>query len=203
MQKLETRNKERYNKPKKFCTLIPILGISISVWLFLLVSPYSKTIKEQYYSCVLVVLVRIDFRNLICVPIFSNIYTDGFLTEWGFHRVQEHPKRSSLLSSILILIFLPFTCSLFIYIFTIHYYIFHYSLLRIHYSLLRIHYSIFTITYSLLRIYYYIFTIRFRIYYSFLYAPCTMYYALFTMHNTLCTIYTYSYVFTISSDKIP
>ena len=33
----------------------------ISVFLFLLVSPYSKTIKEQYYSCVLVVLVRVDF----------------------------------------------------------------------------------------------------------------------------------------------
>ena len=31
------------------------------------------------------------------------------LTQRGFHRVQEHPKRSSLLSSILILIFLQFT----------------------------------------------------------------------------------------------
>ena len=29
------------------------------------VSPYSNTIKEQYYSCVLVILVRVDFRSLI------------------------------------------------------------------------------------------------------------------------------------------
>ena len=86
----------------------------------------------------------------------QSIYTDRFLTQWGFHRVQQHPKQSSLLSSILILIFLPFTCSLFIYVFTIHYYIFH----------LRIHYSIFTITYSLLRIYYYVFTIHFTIHYT-------------------------------------
>ena len=199
MQKLETRNKERYNKPKKFCTLIPILGISISVWLFLLVSPYSKTIKEQYYSCVLVILVRIDFRNLICVPIFSNIYTDGFLTEWGFHRVQEHPKRSSLLSSILILIFLPFTCSLFIYIFTIHYYVFtiHYYVFTIQYSLLHIHYYVFTITYLL-------FVFVFTIHFSMHHVLCTMHYLLCIIHYTLfIRIHTYSYVFTISSDKIP
>ena len=94
----------------------------------------------------------------------QSIYTARFLTQWGFHRVHEHPKRSSLLSYILILIFLPFTCSLFIYVFTIHYYIFHYSLLRIHYSLLRIHY--------------YIFTIHF-----------TMHYALYTMHYALCTMH--------------
>ena len=72
------------------------------------------------------------------------IYIYGFLTQWAFHRVQEHPKRSSLLSSILILIFLPFTCSLFIYVFTIH---------------LRIYYS-----YSLFTIYYLLFTIHIRIY---------------------------------------
>ena len=40
---------------------------------------------------------------------------------------------SSLLSSILMLIFLLFTCSLFIYVFTIQYYVFHYSLVRIYY----------------------------------------------------------------------
>ena len=120
--------------------------MSISVWLFLLVSPYSKTIKEQYHSCVLVVLVRID----------------GLWIQWAFHRVQEHPKRSSLLSSILILIFLPYI-HLFIYVFTIHYYVFiihyyvfticyyvfHYSQLRIHYSLLHIHYYVFTITFTI------------------------------------------------------
>ena len=94
----------------------------------------------------------------------QSIYTARFLTQWGFQRVQEHPKRSSLLSSILILIFLPFTFSLFIYVFTIHYYVFHYSLLRIHYS-------IFTITYSLL-----------RIYYSFTYL---LFISLYTMHYAL------------------
>ena len=26
---------------------------------------------------------------------FNNIYIYGFLTQWDFHRVQEHPKRSS------------------------------------------------------------------------------------------------------------
>ena len=26
---------------------------------------------------------------------FNKIYIDGFLTQWAFHRVQEHPKRSS------------------------------------------------------------------------------------------------------------
>ena len=163
-----------------FCTLIPILGISISVWIFLLVSPYSKTIKEQYYSCVLVVLVRIDFRSLIRVPIFSNLYTDEFLTQWVFHRVQEHPKRSTLLNSILILIFLQFTCSLFIYVFTIHYHVFHYSLLHIHYSLLHI--SLFIIMYSLFNIHYHVFIIT---------------YLLLRIYYELCTIYTYSYVFTI------
>ena len=62
---------------------------------------------------------------------FSNLYTDEFLTQWGFHRVQEHPKQSSLLSFILILVFLQF--------FTIHF--------RIYYSLIRI--SLFTFTYLL------------------------------------------------------
>ena len=121
----------------------------------------------------------------------QSIYTDRFLTQWGFHRVQEHPKRSSLLISILILIFLPFTCSLFI----IHYLRIYYSLLRIYYSLLHIHYSLL------------------RIYYSFTYllfiSLCTMHYLLCAMHYALLTIYTYSlfytylYVFTISRDEIP
>ena len=210
MQKLETRNKKRYNKPKKLCTLIPILGISISVWLFLIVSPYSKTIKEQYYSCVLVVLVRIDFQSLIRVPIFSNLYTDGFLTQWGFHRVQEHPKRSSLLSFILILIFLPFTCSLFIYVFTIYYYIFHYSLLPIHYSLFTITYSLFNIHYYVFIIMYLLFVYVFTIHFTMLYALYIMHYALCTMHYLLfiriymySLFYTYLYVFTISRDEIP
>ena len=26
---------------------------------------------------------------------FINLSMDGFLTQWDFHRVQEHPKRSS------------------------------------------------------------------------------------------------------------
>ena len=26
---------------------------------------------------------------------FIKLYTDGFLTQWAFHKVQEHPKRSS------------------------------------------------------------------------------------------------------------
>ena len=26
---------------------------------------------------------------------FIKLYMDGFLTQWAFHRVQEHPKRSS------------------------------------------------------------------------------------------------------------
>ena len=26
---------------------------------------------------------------------FNNLYIDEFLTQWDFHRVQEHPKRSS------------------------------------------------------------------------------------------------------------
>ena len=26
---------------------------------------------------------------------FIKIYMDGFLTQWSFHRVQEHPNRSS------------------------------------------------------------------------------------------------------------
>ena len=26
---------------------------------------------------------------------FKNLYIDGFLTQWDFHRVQEHPKWSS------------------------------------------------------------------------------------------------------------
>ena len=72
---------------------------------------------------------------------FNKLYIDGLWTQWAFHRVQEHPKRSSLLSSILIFIFLPFMFSLFIYVFTIHLCIY-YSLLRIHYSLLCIHYSL-------------------------------------------------------------
>ena len=27
--------------------------------------------------------------------IFNKPYIDGFLTQWDFYRVQEHPKRSS------------------------------------------------------------------------------------------------------------
>ena len=80
---------------------------------------------------------------------FNKLYIDGLWTQWAFHRVQEHQKRSSLLSFILILIFLPFTCSLFIYIFTIH--------LLIYYS-----YSLFTIRY----LYTYSFTIHYFIHYS-------------------------------------
>ena len=26
---------------------------------------------------------------------FNKLYIDEFLTQWAFHRVQEHPKRSS------------------------------------------------------------------------------------------------------------
>ena len=26
---------------------------------------------------------------------FNRLYIDGFLTQWAFHRVQEHPNRSS------------------------------------------------------------------------------------------------------------
>ena len=26
---------------------------------------------------------------------FNNLYIDGFLTQWDFHRGQEHPKQSS------------------------------------------------------------------------------------------------------------
>ena len=109
---------------------------------------------------------------------------------------------SFLLSSILILIFLPFTCLLFIYVFTIQY------------SLLCIHYYVFTITYLL-------FVYLFTIYFTMHYALCTMHYALFTMYYALCIIYytlctihcllfirihtyslfyTYSYAFTISRD---
>ena len=25
---------------------------------------------------------------------FNNIYIDGFLTQWAFHRVKEHPNQS-------------------------------------------------------------------------------------------------------------
>ena len=25
---------------------------------------------------------------------FNELYIDGFLAQWAFHRVQEHPKRS-------------------------------------------------------------------------------------------------------------
>ena len=25
---------------------------------------------------------------------FNRLYMDGFLTQWSFHRVQEHPKQS-------------------------------------------------------------------------------------------------------------
>ena len=100
------------------------------------------------------------------------------LDSMGFHKVQEHLKRSSLLSSILILIFLPFTCSLFIYVFTIHYYVFHYSLLRIHYS-------IFTITYSLLRICYLFTYLLFISLCIMHYTLCITYFALCTMHYAL------------------
>ena len=75
---------------------------------------------------------------------FNKLYIDGLWTQWAFHRVQEHPKRSSLLSFILILIFLPYI-HLFIYVFTIHYYVFTIHYYIFHYSLLRIHYYIFTI----------------------------------------------------------
>ena len=104
---------------------------------------------------------------------FNKLYIDGLWTQWVFYRGQEHPKRSSLLSSILILIFLPFTCSLFIYVFTIHYYVFHYSLLHI--SLFTITYLLFTITYLL---FIYVFTIHFTMHYTL----CIIYYALCTMH---------------------
>ena len=104
---------------------------------------------------------------------FNKLYIDGLWTQWAFHRVQEHSKRSSLLNSILILIFLPFTCSLFIYVFTIQYYVFHYLLLRI------------TITYSLFNIHYYVFIIMYLllcIYYSFTYL---LFILLYTMHYAL------------------
>ena len=93
----------------------------------------------------------------------QSVYRDGFLTQWGFHRVQEHPKRSSLLNSILILIFLPFTCSLFtITYFTIHYYVFtiYYYVFIITYllfiSLCTMHYALFTYSYVFIRIHYFI-----------------------------------------------
>ena len=122
------------------------------------------------------------------VPIFSNLDTDGFLTQWVFHRVQEHPKRSSLLSSLLILIFLQFTCSLFIFVFTIHFYVFTITYL-LFIALYTMHYTLFTMYYALCIIYYALCTMH--------YLLCTMHYLLCTMHYALCTIYTYSYVFTI------
>ena len=108
---------------------------------------------------------------------FNKLYIDGLWTQWAFHRVQEHLKRSFLLSYILLFIFLPFMFSLFIYIFTIHYYVF------------TIHYYVFTIQYSLLCIHYYVFTINFTMHYIL----CTMHYALCTMHYALfICIHTYS-----------
>ena len=82
---------------------------------------------------------------------FNKLYINGLWTQCAFHRVQEHPKRISLLRSILILIFLPYM-HLFIHIFTI-----------------SIMYSLFTIYYSLLvfTIHYYVFTIHLRIHYSY------------------------------------
>ena len=109
---------------------------------------------------------------------FNKLYIDGLWTQWAFHRVQEHPKRSSLLSSILILIYLPFTCSLFIYVFTIHYYVFYYSLLRILYY-------VFIITYLLLRIYYSFTYLIFISLCTMHYALYIIYYALYTMHYLL------------------
>ena len=99
---------------------------------------------------------------------------------------------SSLLSSILILIFLAFR---------VHY-SFTYLLFTNTYLLFNIHYYVFTITYLL---FVYVFTIHFTMHY----ALYTMHYALFTMHytfllfirmHTYSLFYTYSYVFTISSD---
>ena len=86
---------------------------------------------------------------------FNKLYIDGLWTQWAFYRGQEHPKRSSLLSSILILIFLPFTCS-------------HYSLLRIYYSF---HYALCTMHYTLCIIYFALCTMHYlyvfiRIHYS-------------------------------------
>ena len=96
---------------------------------------------------------------------FNKLYIDGLWTQWAFHRVQEHPQRSSLLSFMLILIFIQFTCSLFIYVFTIHLRIYYlYSLFTIY---IRIH-SLFTISFT---IHYSLFTFDIRsnlhIYYSF------------------------------------
>ena len=85
------------------------------------------------------------------------------LDSMGFHRVQEHPKRSSLLSSILILIFLPFTC-----------------------SLLRIYYYVFTIP---LLIYFSFHYILCTMHYALHYALCIIYYALYTMYFILCTMH--------------
>ena len=132
---------------------------------------------------------------------FSHLYTDGFLTQWGFHRVQEHPKQSSVLRSILILIFLQFTCSLFIFVllftntyFTIQLYVF--TITYLYFYNLRVHYSfsylLFTNTYFTIHLY--VFTIHFTMHY----ALCTIRYALFTMHYALCTIYTYSLFYTYS-----
>ena len=122
---------------------------------------------------------------------FNILYIDGLWTQWAFHKVQEHPKRSSLLSFILIFIFIQFTFSLFIYVFTIHLRI---SLLCIQYSLFNIHYYVFIIMY-LLFIHYALFTMH--------YALFTMRYALFIRIHTYLQFYTYSYVFTISCDEIP
>ena len=79
-------------------------------------------------------------------PNFNKLYINGLWTQCAFHRVQEHPKRISLLRSILILIFLPYM-HLFIHVFTI-----------------PITYSLFTITYSL---FIYVFTIHLHIHYSY------------------------------------
>ena len=83
---------------------------------------------------------------------FNKLYIDGFLTQWAFHRVQEHPKWSSLLSSILILIFIPYM-HLFIHVFIYSYH------LRIHVMSLSIHVS--PVFLSCILLFIYIFTIHY------------------------------------------
>ena len=47
--------------------------------------------KYDYHVCLLVFMIFGPNMG----SNFMIIYMDGFLAQWAFHRVQEHPKRSS------------------------------------------------------------------------------------------------------------
>ena len=65
---------------------------------------YNHLFESLHFSYLIICMNNYGYQQVLLfftisgpnmISNFINLYMDGFLTQWAFHRVQEHPNRSS------------------------------------------------------------------------------------------------------------